>query len=484
MKILHLIVYLFIIGLILIVTGCDKEVSHSPVAPPPSKGKVLVNSTPKGFSIYQNGRNTGRHTPDSLIFLDPGQYEITLKKLYWKDTAVVVNVSEETPGSVNINYLPNSSMYGKLVFYSDPPGANIFVNDSLTNNVTPDTLNHFLPGTYNITFKTDHHRDASFDAIVESGKIKSYSAALKDTSVWLDYRMVNSGIQSDQLSAIAIDHNGIKWIGTFDNGVIRFDDLTFTNYNTSNSPIPSNKINCVSVDAQNNVWIGTPYGIGIFNGSGWRIYDRYNSDLSTEIVNAIKFDDNNNAWIGTINNLVMFDGTNWITYNSQLGHDYITDIYIQPSGKIWLSTMTIGVLTFQNEKFFSFSKSHPDFPSLFATSVGSDKLGNIWLSFNPDSTHGSGGIVYSQGPSFTTVFSGGPDDLVNDINIDSEDNKWVCTSIGFIWYDEQNVSQVFSTFNSLISTDNTKASVRDKEGTIWIATYKGGLNKFKVNNLK
>ena len=74
--------------------------------------------------------------------------------------------------------------------------------------------------------------------------------------------------------------------------------------------------------------------------------------------------------------------------------------------------------------------------------------------------------------------------MVNDINIDSEDNKWVSTSIGFIWYNEQNVSRVFSTFNSLISTDNTKASARDKNGTIWIATYKGGLNKFKVNNLR
>ena len=474
--------YLIFIFLVLVTGGCKKSVSHSPVEPTPSQGKIFVNSTPKGFTIYQNGRNTGRHTPDSLIFLDPGEYEITLKRLYWKDTSVVVTVTENGSSSANINYIPNLSMYGKLGFYSNPIGVSILVNDSLTNRVTPATLDKFLPGTYKITFRLENHRDAIFNAIVESGKIKQYSASLKDTSVWLDYKMSDSGIQSDLLSSIVIDHKGIKWIGSFDNGLISFDDRTFTNFNTSNSAIPDNQINCISVDAQNNIWVGTTYGIGVYNGSSWKVYDRYNSGLQSEIVNTIKFDASANAWIGTTTNLTKFDGINWTIYNTSYGRDYINDIYISYSTKFWLATYTSGIYIFNNGIFTPVRQIKHNYPSLNVSSVAADHMGIIWFCFDPDSIN-AGGCGYWDESAFTTIFNGSLTDYFNHIYIDNENNKWISTSIGFSWYDSQNIPQLFTTFNSLITTNNIKASVRDNNGVVWIATYKGGLNKFKVDNL-
>jgi hypothetical protein len=474
---------LILLFLFVLVGGCEKNVSHSPVAPLPSEGKIIVNSIPQGFVIYQNGRNTGKITPDSLIFLDPGIYEITLKRLYWKDTAVVVDLGKDTVTEVNINYLPNSCMYGKLAFYSNPLGVKILINDSLTNNITPDTLKNFLPGTYDVTFRLENHRDAKFEAIAESGKLKSYSANLKDTSVWLDFKMSNSGIQSNQLSSIAIDNKGIRWIGSLDNGLIRFDDHNFTNYNTSNSPIPDNFIRCLSVDVQDNVWVGTTYGIGVFDGFGWRVYNRYNSGLASQIVNTIRFDSDGNVWIGTSTNLTKFDGVNWIIYNYVMGHDYINDIYIDSKNKLWLATSTNGIITFQDGNFFPFSQPKHNYPSLNVSSLDAENSSAMWFCFNPDSVS-FGGVGYWKDNLFTTVYSGLPTDIINDIFIDSESNKWISTSIGFIWYNEQNVPQIFTTFNSLITTDNTYASVRDEDGVVWIATYKGGLNKFKVNNLK
>lgn len=474
--------YLIFIFIVLVTGGCKKSVSHSPVEPTPSQGKIFVNSTPKGFTIYQNRRNTGRHTPDSLIFLDPGEYEITLKRLYWKDTSVVVTVPENGSSSADINYVPNLSMYGKLGFYSNPIGVNILVNDSLTNHVTPDTLDNFLPGTYKITFRIENHRDATFNAIVESGKLKQYSASLKDTSVWLDYKMSDSGIQSDLLSSIVIDHIGIKWIGSFDNGLIRFDDHTFTNFNTSNSAIPDNRINCINVDAQNNIWVGTSSGIGIYNGSRWVVYNRFNSDLQSQIVNTIKFDASGNAWIGTTTNLTKFDGINWTIYNYSIGHDYINDIYLASSSKFWLATNSTGIFTFNDGQFIPFNQPKHNYPSLNVSSVAGDNIGNIWFCFDPD-TINAGGCGYWTGSTFVTIFTGTQTDYFNHIYIDSDNNKWISTSIGFSWYDNQNIPHLFTTFNSLITTDNIKASIRDNNGVVWIATYKGGLNKFKVDNL-
>jgi hypothetical protein len=57
--------------------SCDKEVSRSPVESEAPKGFIYISSTPSGFTIFQNGRNTGRLTPDSISYIEAGIYEIT-----------------------------------------------------------------------------------------------------------------------------------------------------------------------------------------------------------------------------------------------------------------------------------------------------------------------------------------------------------------------------------------------------------------------
>ena len=178
------------------------------------------------------------------------------------------------------------------------------------------------------------------------------------------------------------------------------------------------------------------------------------------------------------NNLTKYDGTSWIKYDYNIGHDYINDMYIESLNKLWLATNSTGIFTFENEKFLPFNKPKHNYPSLAVSSVASDNFGNIWFCFLPDSAD-AGGIGYWDGTLFTTLFSATKSDYVNDIFIDSKNNKWISASIGYIWYDENNASKIFTTFNSLISSDNTTASVRDNNGALWITTYGGGLNKLK-----
>ena len=55
---------------------------------------ILIHN-PQGFTIYLNDKNTGRLTPDSVSYIEAGEYEITLKKKYYKDTSVVVLLGED-----------------------------------------------------------------------------------------------------------------------------------------------------------------------------------------------------------------------------------------------------------------------------------------------------------------------------------------------------------------------------------------------------
>ena len=474
---------LIVLAALIFTVGCDKEVSRTAPPPPVSEGFIFVNSVPGSFAIYQNGRNTGRYTPDSLTFLEPGSYQITLKKLYWKDTTVSVNVTEEQPSEVNVDYLSNPSMHGDLVFFTVPPGASILVNDSLLNETSPVTVTGLLPGTYNITYQIDEHRDDNFEAIVESSKKKTYSSVLRDTSVWVDYQTFNSGIPTNALTAIAIDHDGVKWIGSINNGLISYDDVDFVNYKESNSPLPGNRINCISVDAFNRIWIGTENGIAVFDRSSWIIYNRDNSGLTSEIINSITFDDIGVAWIGSTSGLVKFDGVTWQIYNDPEMRVWAMDCEFDNSGLLWIGTREDGIVTLENESLTFIPITFYNYPTRRISSVAKDQVGNIWFTHMPDSARLSG-VSFWDGSGFNSIPLGTPANNVNNVYIDSDNNKWISTWQGFVWYDAQNSSQTFRTLNSLISSDRTNASVMDQNGVVWITTSTGGLNKFKVNNLE
>jgi streptogramin lyase len=463
--------------------GCDKEVSQTPTAPTPSEGFIYVQSNPGAFAIYKNGRNTGRYTPDSLSFLDPGSYQITLKKLYWKDTTITVNVTEEEPTEVDVDYLSNASMRGDLSFYTSPPGANILINDSLLNETSPATITGFLPGKYNITYRLDEHRDDNFEAIVESSRKKTYSSVLRDTSVWVDFQTFNSDIPTNALTAIAIDHDGVKWIGSLSNGIISYDDVDFVNYTESNTPLPGNRINCISVDALNRIWIGTNNGIAVFDRSSWIIYNRNNSGLTSEIINSIKFDDAGVAWIGSTSGLVKFDGATWHIYNDSEMRVWAMDCEFDNIGVLWIGTREYGIVTLENDILTFIPDTIYNYPTERISSVARDQFGNMWFTHMPDSAKMSG-VSFYDGNIFNKTFLGTATNNVNNIYIDADNNKWISTWEGFVWFDSQNFSRIFSSINSLISSERTNASVRDQNGAVWITTQAGGLNKFKVMNLE
>ena len=465
------------IWMLLVVSGCDKEVSRSPVESEAPNGFIYINSIPQGFTIFQNSRNTGRLTPDSISYIEAGEYRITLKKEYYKDTSLVVMLNENEKFNLYVDIASNPSMYGGLLLNTVPTGAEITINDSAINKVTPLTLENLLPGQYKVVFSLASHRSTEILAIVQSSNINSYIEELRDTSVWVDFRIFNSGIHSSSLTAICIDNNNVKWMGSLDKGLIKFDEINFMNYDVTNSAIPSNKINCIAVDLQNRVWVGTDFGIGIFDGSGWINYNRNNSGLTSEIINSIQFDAGN-TWIGTAGNLVKFDGINWNIYNEPAGRDWINDIYIENDNKLWLGTKFDGIFTFENQNFIEQSILVYGYASETISSIDLDEFGDLWFSFLPDSS-GRGGVSFWNGSSFTNIYFGTLQISLNNIFIDNQNNKWIATSEGLFRLDSQNITTLFSTLNSLISANNIRASSRDQIGNVWITTIGGGLNKYK-----
>ncbi len=155
------------------------------------------------------------------------------------------------------------------------------------------------------------------------------------------YTTSNSGIPDNVILSIAIDNEGIKWIGT-SGGLAKFNGTDWVIYNTSNSGLPDNDVWAIAIDNEGNKWIGTyQSGLAKFNGTDWIVYNKSNSGLPDNEIYSLAIDGEGNKWIGTWNGLAKFDGQEWIVYNtanSGLLDNYIRTIAIDNEGNIWIGT--------------------------------------------------------------------------------------------------------------------------------------------------
>jgi hypothetical protein len=476
---------LLIVGVIFLLFTfgyCEKDVTTTPPPEPVPQASLFINSIPAGSTIFVNGRNTGRITPDSLPYIEEGSYQITLKKKYFRDTSFVMLAVENERRSITINYLSDPLMLGSLSLKSVPDNSRIFVNDSSINKVTPFLLEHLIPGVYMITFKKENYRDGNLTATVESNKTSSIFYFLQDTSVWVDYQTFNSGIQSNFLTAVVLDKNEIKWIGTSDAGLIKYDGNSFINYNTENSSIPHNTINSITLDDQDHVWICTNNGVGIFDGAVWINYNTSNSLLKTNNINVVRFDQNGTAWIGTQTNLVTFDGINWGNYDyssSTVAYLSITDIAISNSNNIWLATSNSGLVNFDGDNSYKVYKT--DSYGILTNSISSlglEQNRNLWI-LNRSVTGYRGGVTLLQGEEFFPYPVGQSSFLPRAIFIDNNAKKWIATNEGILTITGTAEFNLMNRNNSGLTSTNLFQITKEKDGTVWIASYGGGLIKYK-----
>lgn len=95
----------------------------------------------------------------------------------------------------------------------------------------------------------------------------------------------------------AVDHQNIKWFGTWGAGLSRFDGSTWKTY-TKKDGLGGNFIHAVEVDPEGRVWAGTNGGVSWFDGTRWRNFSK-NDGLVDDNVFSIVFAPNGDRWFGT-----------------------------------------------------------------------------------------------------------------------------------------------------------------------------------------
>ena len=137
------------------------------------------------------------------------------------------------------------------------------------------------------------------------------------------------------------DKEGNIWVGTWGEGIIKFDGVSFTSFPFPGIQPPYNSITSILQDRKGNFWFGTlAFGLIKYDGEFITKY-HLNEGLSDIRITSLFEDKNGNIWIGTEDGGVnQFDGVSftYFTEKEGLSNNYVSSVIEDKKGNIWVGT--------------------------------------------------------------------------------------------------------------------------------------------------
>jgi ligand-binding sensor domain-containing protein len=289
---------------------------------------------------------------------------------------------------------------------------------------------------------------------------------------WIVYTAAGSGIPSDMVSDVAVQSVSNVYLAT-PKGLAHYDDGTWTTYDTANSGIVSENLTVVVIDGDGVKWIGSQNeGASRFDGAEFINYIDTNSGLAAGAISSVAVGDAGQAWFGTASGLFLLEGGLWASYNApdDLSFNGIGSLAFDASGDLWVGYDLYGASRFDGAAFEHFDAGD-GFTSLGVSSMAVDGTG-IWFGTE------QGAYVYdgSGWTAYSTSNSELPHDVVLEVMVDGVGHKWFGTENGLTRFTGSSWV-TYNTQNSGLPDNTVLALAVDPEGRIWIGTP-GGLAVF------
>lgn len=337
---------------------------------------------------------------------------------------------------------------------------------------------------------------------------------------------------SDYSINILQDNNGFLWIGT-QNGLSKFDGLSFTNYPLKNDTLSSTHISYSYKDKQGRLWFGL-YNGNLLKYENNELQEIDLSQFATSSVNEVTEDKEGNIWlatqqdgllkiaadnsisqigIGLDDKLVLtlsideygtfLVGTHEGLYTGKLSGNNLTlteaedipytkisCVYRQKDGSnYWIGTEDEGLIEYvldpQSHTYHSLRRytTEEGLTTNNVQVVIEDYEKNLWIG-----SFGSGVCKISISPTGNSILNikhfnsetGLDNSYIKDIFQDLEGNIWFATFGGGIVQLSDEIFTHYFTSKELRS-NNIKTLIKDKNGNFWLGTDQG-LIKVNYNN--
>jgi signal transduction histidine kinase/ligand-binding sensor domain-containing protein len=282
---------------------------------------------------------------------------------------------------------------------------------------------------------------------------------------------ISDGFPATPITSFAQTQDGYLWLGTAEQGLMRFDGVRSTPWQPpQGASLPNNRIVSLLTSRDGTLWIGTGGGLASWDGRELRNYPQFNGGP----VYAMIQDREGTVWAGgaletkgllcAIRNA----GTECDGADGKFGTG-IGSLYEDKKGTLWLSASN----------------------GLWRWNLGPQKLYPLAdLSFSVEglSETGSGAILLATlngmrqlsgdklEPFLLPTMPGGP--RPSQLFRDRDGGLWIGTGDGGLLHAHGDRVDGFSRSDGLSGDDTTKI-FEDREGDIWIATNEG-LDRFRA----
>ncbi|MCP5105855.1 MAG: hypothetical protein GY950_20880, partial [bacterium] len=318
------------------------------------------------------------------------------------------------------------------------------------------------------------------------------------------------GLAKYEVMAICEDRAGRLWIGTAGGGLNRMKDGKFTRYSTKEG-LSNDNVMDICEDCQGDLWIGTRGG-GVNRLSrlapdkGEFTITRYTTKegLANNIVRSIYQDREGCLWIGTKGGLNRMDcldshkkdgkftfNVTAYTTKEGLSNNMIRSLYEDREGSLWIGTDGGGLNRLKDGKFTTYTTKQGLSDNL-VWSIHEDRKGSLWIGTIGGGLNCLDRRESKQGKfTFTitayTTKEGLSNNVVRTIYEDREGSLWIGTGGGGLnrldRRDSRKKNGKFIFEVTAYSTEDglTSKFIRcifvDRGGTLWVGTYGGGLNR-------
>ena len=294
-----------------------------------------------------------------------------------------------------------------------------------------------MPTYFQITYMFE-----SFDGDQWFGSYNGGLYQYKKKSGHLKIYDIRDGLASNWISTINDDQKGNVWVGTWGGGLTMIKDSKVLTINKSNG-LKDEHIRCIKEDKEGNILFGTKEtGLLVYKGSQFVSYG-LKDGLADEQVWAILKDDKGNDWIGTNGGISVFNnGTLINSYSEGNGLPYQQVRYIKSdkNGKIWIGTWGGGVMAFNSE------------------------TNRFEMTYRVN--------------SFMNQL------LITAMSIDDDNNLWVGTTDGLVYYEIDNQLSNRLTQSHGLSGNEITTIFTDSKNVVWVGSRGRGLNKIKGDKIE
>jgi ligand-binding sensor domain-containing protein/signal transduction histidine kinase len=277
------------------------------------------------------------------------------------------------------------------------------------------------------------------------------------------------------ITALCATSDGSLWIGVEGSGVCRLQSGKVTRFSEAEG-LASNQPRCLLEGRDGSIWIGTENGLSRYKDSKFRNYTVKNG-LGNNQVRALYEDPKGTLRIATSRGLSSLSPEGRMsTINFGLGTvaNTIKSVCQDRENNIWV-TSNEGVTRVKGQERVPYSVSE-GLPDKIATVVYEDRQGQVWIGTYNGVACLVGGKVIS-----TPMNLEGFGDLVYTIYEDAEDNLWVGGRDGL--YRLRPARFTTYTTREGLACNNAMAVLEDRQGTIWIATWGGGINALQDDRM-